>query len=37
MEIITGVERHRRWRVKEKLWIVAEAKVAFAAWIGLTP
>ena len=26
MEIITGVERRRRWRVEEKLWIVAEVE-----------
>jgi transposase len=26
MEIITGVERRRRWRVEEKLRIVAECE-----------
>ncbi len=26
MEIITGVERRRRWRVEDKLRIVAEAE-----------
>ena len=26
MEIITGVERRRRWSVEEKLWIVAETE-----------
>ncbi|HTJ90058.1 MAG TPA: transposase [Acidocella sp.] len=26
MEIITGIERRRRWRVEEKLRIVAEAE-----------
>ena len=34
MEIITGVERRRRWRLEEKLRIVAEVKqpgVSFAA------
>jgi transposase len=34
MEIITGVERRRRWRLEEKLRIVAEAEqlgASFAA------
>ena len=34
MEIITGVERRRRWRLEEKLWIVAEVEqpgASFAA------
>ena len=31
MEIITGVERRRRWRLEEKLRIVAEAEAA-GAW-----
>ena len=26
MEIITGVERRRLWRLEQKLWIVAEAE-----------
>ncbi len=26
MEIITGIERRRRWRVEEKLRIVAEVE-----------
>jgi transposase len=26
MEIISGVERRRQWRVEDKLWIVAEAE-----------
>ncbi|TPG46419.1 IS66 family insertion sequence hypothetical protein [Roseomonas nepalensis] len=25
MELITGVERRRRWRAEDKLWVLAEA------------
>lgn len=32
MEIITGVERRRRWRIEDKLRIVAEAEAAGASF-----
>ena len=32
MEIISGVERHRRWRLEEKLRIVAEAEAPGAVF-----
>ena len=35
MEIITGVERRRRWRLEEKLRIVAEAELPGASFAGV--
>ena len=35
MEIITGVERRRRWRLDEKLRIVAEAEQAGASFAAV--
>ena len=35
MEIITGVERRRRWRLEEKLRIVAEAEEPGALFIAV--
>jgi transposase len=32
MEIISGIERHRRWRLEEKLRIVAEAEAPGAVF-----
>jgi transposase len=32
MEIISGVERHRRWRLEDKLRIVAEAEASGAVF-----
>lgn len=34
MEIITRVERRRRWRTEDKLWIVAEAKAPGAVIVS---
>lgn len=36
MEIITGVERHRRWPDKDKLRIVAEAETLGAVFAEVT-
>lgn len=36
MEIITGVERRRRWRVEEKLRIVAEAEAPGACFVEIS-
>ena len=35
MEIITGVERRRRWRLDEKLRIVAEAEAPGACFVEI--
>ncbi len=35
MEIITGVERRRRWRLEEKLRIVAEAEQPGASFVAV--
>jgi transposase-like protein len=35
MEIITGVERRRRWRLEEKLRIVAEVELPGASFAGV--
>ena len=35
MEIITGVERRRRWRLEEKLRIVAETEEPGASFVAV--
>ena len=35
MEIITGVERRRRWRLEEKLRIVAETEQPGASFVAV--
>jgi transposase-like protein len=35
MEMISGVERHRRWRLEDKLRIVAEAEAPGAVFAFL--
>jgi transposase len=35
MEIITGVERRRRWRLEEKLRIVAETEELGASFVAV--
>ncbi len=35
MEIITGVERRRRWRLEEKLQIVAETEEPGASFVAV--